>query len=86
MSLNRGANFDYHFSFRSYNESVFHQRQKQGDSAYWMFGNKSPQQTYLYAIASRVDRNDDTFTVYGLRRACIPNKYANAENEAVTST
>ena len=51
-----------------------------------MFGDKSPQQTYLYAIASRVDGDDDTFTVYGLRRACIPSRYVNAENEAATST
>lgn len=66
--------------------SVFHQKQDESEESYWMFGDGNPHNTFLYAIAGKVDAEDDSFDVYKLVTGCIPQSYIDAPNEDATSS
>lgn len=66
-------------------DSVYHQRRDKDDEAYWIYGDEKGGDTYLYAIAGRVSGEDERFDVYALHRACIPQSYIDAADEATTS-
>lgn len=51
-----------------------------------MFGDGNLHNTFLYAIAGKVDAEDNSFDVYKLVTGCVPQSYVDAESEDATSS
>jgi len=64
---------------------VFHQRRSWDDARFWLFGDDSVRRRYFYAVSGKSSSSDSDVSVYPLQTACIPQSYATADNETVTS-